>query len=371
LNILLVTSHLEIGGVGIYTASLAKALKERGENVIVASGGGMLVDRLANDKITHVHVPLKTSAEVGLHMFMAYFKLSGLIKEQNVEIVHAQTRVSQVIGYFLAKRHGIAFITTCHGFFKKRLARRLFPCWGNSVIAISDAVREHLVNDMQVPKESVRLIYNGIDLNRFSRRYSQEERQIIRKDYDLTDAPTVGLVARLSRVKGHKYLLRAFAKVKVKMPKVQLLVIGDGPKSYLKELRTLTQQLQIEKDTHFHKACEDTTAALSIIDMFCMPSTQEGLGLSILEAMAMERPVVASNVGGIYSLIKDRHNGLLVPPHDEDALAEAILHILSNPSMAKEMGRLSKQMVEEKFTLDIAADNILQLYKQTLGLSND
>jgi glycosyltransferase involved in cell wall biosynthesis len=94
---------------------------------------------------------------------------------------------------------------------------------------------------------------------------------------------------------------------------------------------------------------------------------QEGLGLSILEAMAMGVPVVASDVGGIYTLIKHKHNGLLVPPKDEPALAEAIITLLKDDSLAREMGRSSRLMVEGTFTLDIMTDQVLAVYKEAIN----
>lgn len=366
MNILLLTTRLNLGGIGVYTTSLAKALKRKGENVIVASSGDKLVDELKKEEIEHIYLPIDTSADIGLHTLAAYFRLSSLIKERGIQVVHAQTRVAQVIAHLVSERNKIAFVSTCHGFFKRRWFRRSFPCWGERVIAISDAVREHLVNDMKVLKDKIKVIYNGIDVERFEQVLSFEEKSLIRKEYGLKELPTIGIISRLSDVKGHKYLFGAFAMILPKSPNLQLLVIGDGPSYYLEELKRLAHNLGIEDKVLFHEACEDTSIPLSIIDIFCMPSIQEGLGLSILEAMAKGLPVVASDVGGIYTLIKHGQNGLLVPPRDEDALAEAILEILNNPSLAEEMGNISKELVKEKFTLDMMTEKVLKLYQEVI-----
>lgn len=366
MNILLLTTRLNLGGIGVYTASLAKALKRKGQGVLVASSGGQLLEELKKDDIEHIYLPIDTSLDIGPHTAVAYLKLSSLIKERDIQVVHAQTRVAQVIAHFLSKRNRVAFVTTCHGFFKRRWFRRMLPGWGDRVIAISDAVREHLVNDIKVSKNKIRVIYNGIDLERFSRDLSSEEKSLIRKEHGLKEYPTLGIISRLSEVKGHRYLFGALAKLAAKFPNLQLLVIGDGPSCYLRGLKQLTRRLGIADRVLFHGACPDTSRPLSVIDVFCMPSIQEGLGLSILEAMAKGIPVVASDVGGIYTLIKHRQNGLLVPPKDEEALAKAIAEILDNPALAEEMRKVSKRLVEERFSLEMMADRVIKVYQEAI-----
>lgn len=370
MNILLLTTRLNLGGIGVYTASLARALKKKGVEVIVASSGGELTDELKKNNIEHINLAIDTSADIGAHTLMAYFRLSSLIRERGIQLIHAQTRVTQVIAHLLSKREKVAFISTCHGFFKRRWFRRLLPCWGERAIAISDAVREHLVNDMKVSKDRIRIIYNGIDIERFNRAPSFGEKSLIRNQLGLKEHSTIGIISRLSDVKGHKYLFGAFARMSHKFPGLQLLVIGDGPPGYTKELKALAESLGIEDRVLFHQACRDTSIPLSVIDVFCMPSLQEGLGLSIIEAMASGLPVVASNVGGIYSLIKHGENGLLVSPKDEDGLAEAISEILNNPSLAKKMGNISKELVKEKFGLDLMAEKTLKLYQEVIDAAN-
>jgi len=367
MKILLLTTRLNLGGIGIYTTSLAKALKKRGEEVVVASSSGRLLKRLKTEGIEYIDLPIDTSADIGIHTISSCIKLSRVIREKNIDLIHAQTRVTQVIAQLLANKRGLPFVSTCHGFFKRRLGRRLFPCWGNRVIAISDAVREHLVNDMGLAKDRVRLIYNGIDLSRFSRIYSEDDKVLIRKEYGIKNLPTVGIISRLSDVKGYEYLLAAIARLLPRIKDIQLLIIGDGPVAYLEKLKRLTKDLRIEDRVVFHGACEDTSIPLAVIDLFCMPSIQEGLGLAILEAMAMALPVVASDAGGIYSLIRHEQNGILVPPKETDSLAEAIFQLLSDKSMASKMGALSKDIVNKKFTLDIMADQIKELYREVIG----
>lgn len=371
MKVLLLTTHLNLGGIGIYTTSLARSLKASGDEVTIASSGGELVNDMKREGISHIEIPVNTSADIGLHTIAAYLKLLPVVNGKPIDIIHAQTRVTEIIAHMLSKKSKAAFVATCHGFFKRRFLRRIFPCWGDYTIAISDAVRQHLVCDFKVPKERVGIIYNGIDMERFKRLASARDKLHIKKEYGLTDHPVVGIISRLSGIKGHRYLIGAFAKALKRIPDIQLLIIGDGRTRYKKGLERQAELLGITQRVKFHCACKDTSIPLSVIDVFCHPSLQEGLGLSILEAMAMEVPVVASDVGGIYTLIKDRSNGLLVPPRDEEALSEAIISILSDKAKASAMAKLSKAAVKEKFTLEAMTKRVSELYKKALKPDSD
>jgi len=363
MRVLLLTTHLDLGGVGIYTLSLALSLKEAGLDVIVSSSGGELVYDLEKAGIEHIYIPVKTSSDIGLHTLISVFKLSHIIRKRCIDIVHAQTRVTQVIAHILSRKTGAFFISTCHGFFKMKLFRRVFPCWGAHTIAISDAVRQHLVCDLKVPKDNISIIYNGIDAKRFKPDASTADKRLIKKQYSLRDGPVIGIISRLSKVKGHRYLLGAFRKVLEKMPNAQLLIVGDGPRRYKDSLNAQAEALGISSKVFFYPACRDTVIPLSVIDVFCHPSLQEGLGLSILEAMAMELPVVASDVGGIYTLIKHKVNGFLIPSMDEQALADGIMQVLLDPDTAHKMGKLSREIVLQNFTLDIMCNKVIDAYK--------
>ncbi len=366
MKILLLATHLNLGGIGIYTTSLAAQLKALGNEVIIASSGGELVEDMKSGGITHIDIPVNTSADIGPHTLISYLKLLPVIRDKSIDIIHAQTRVTQIIAYMLSKRSKTAFVTTCHGFFKRRLFRRILPCWGMRTIAISDAVRQHLVYDFKLPKELIDVVCNGIKLKRFDRLVSSEDRLHIKKEYGLDGSPVIGIISRLSGVKGHKHLLGAFAIALKKMKEMQLLIIGDGPHRYKEGLIAQAEALGITDRVKFHPGCRDTAIPLSVIDVFCHPSLQEGLGLSILEAMAMRIPVVASDVGGIYTLIQHKSNGLLVPSGDEEALSNAILEILSDKKRSKKMGKLSRSIVEEKFTVEIMTRGILDVYEKTI-----
>jgi glycosyltransferase involved in cell wall biosynthesis len=364
MKVLLLTTHLNLGGIGIYTLLLASALKRSGIHTVVASSGGCLEQELISLGIEHIRIPVHTSMDIGFHTIKSYYRLRPIIRDQGIDIIHAQTRVTQVIACLLAKKTHTTFVATCHGFFKNKWFRRVLPCWGDHTLAISDPVRQHLVCDLKVAKERISLIFNGIDIKQFHPLISADHKSHIKKQFNLNQGPVIGIISRLSSVKGHRYLLKAFKRISDNIPEAQLLVVGDGSDRYIKDLKIQADDLGISEMVRFHPACRDTATPLSIMDVFCHPSLQEGLGLSILEAMAMGLPVVASDVGGIYTLIKHRFNGLLVPSMDYNALADSVLELLSNPDMARKMGARSRDIVEKQFTVDKMRDQVIEAYNK-------
>ena len=363
MKVLLLTTHLNIGGVAVYTVSLAKALKREGVGVFVASSGGELVKSLKKDKIFHLKLNIKTKFEFNPKLIPEFFKLLKFIKKNNIDIIHAQTRVGQVLASLLSLVTRAYHVSTCHGFFKnKRWGRRLFGGWGDCCIAISDAVREHLVKDFNIKPDRVFLVYNGVDSNRFAAGIGDDEKGTLRNSLGLDRYPVIGSVSRLSPVKGLRYLLFAMKDILREEPGAHLLLVGEGPsKEYLMEL---ARRLGIENSVFFALNTTEPERFLSIIDVFVFYSLEEGLGLSLLEALACGKACVASNVGGVSSIIEDGRTGILVPPKDTHALKEAITKIIRDRKLKTLLGESGKAMVRDKFSLKKMAREVIDVYEK-------
>lgn len=364
MRVLLSTTHLRMGGVPIYVVTLAAALKKAGHQVFVASSGGDLTKRLTANSIPHFKIDMDTSSELNPKILPTAYHLFWLIKENNIEIVHTHTRLTQVLAKALSLITGVAHVSTCHGFFKPRIGRRLFGCWGSKVIAISDAVREDLVHTFHIEKSRIALINNGIDMEVFNKTYSKHEKDAIRRAFGLKDGPVVGIIARLSSVKGHKYLIKAMKVVLQKVRNAQLFIVGEGEEE--KNLRDLTKQLGIEKSVNFTKSVLDTSMVLAVIDVFVLPSVEEGLGLALIEALAAAKPVVASDVGGIYSVVKDNVTGLLVPAKEPENLADAILKLIEDRELAGRLAMNGQKFVRQYFSLGDMVKKVEAVYKEAL-----
>ncbi|MDD5246362.1 MAG: glycosyltransferase family 4 protein [Candidatus Omnitrophica bacterium] len=364
MNILLLTNHLNIGGVSSYALTLAMGLRERGHKVFIASGGGELSGRLAQEGIGYLEVPLKTKAEINPKIIYSMFKLADLARQEKIEIIHANTRVTQVLAALLKRRCRLPYISTCHGYFKRRLLRRVFPCWGSRVIAISEPVKRHLIDDFVVNEKMIRVVYNGIDLKRFNP-VSEEERKAAKLSLGLGERPVIGIIARLSDVKGHIYLIKAMEKVLLVFPRAQLLIVGSG--RMLAELQGLVNKLEIGRSVKFIASVDDTRRVLSAMDLFVMPSLKEGLGLGVMEAMACGLCVIGSYVGGLIDLIQQGHSGVLVPPKNEQRLAQAICELLADDEKRMVFGTNARIFIAGRFSQEKMAEETQRVYEECLS----
>ena len=361
MNILFLVNHLNVGGISSYLFTLAGGLKQNGHNVYVASSGGELVEKFSAAGIKHIAVPLKTKKEISPKIIFSFFKLKNEISRYDIDLVHSNSRTTQVLGNLLSRYSGKPHIFTCHGFFKPKLSRRMFPCWGKAMIAISRQVKEHLISDFKLDDAKISVINNGIDVQSFG---DNSSRQKLRDDLGIGDAPLVGIVARLSDVKGHTYLLQAMRIVVKSFPSAKLLVVGEGKMkgALVKE----ADDLGIKNNVIFLPQVGGTENVLAAMDVFVMPSLQEGLGLALMEAMAQGLAVAGSAVGGIKTLIKDGYNGLLVEPADPAALAQAITRLLSDKRMRDNLGASARKFIADNFSKEKMVAETEKVYKKCL-----
>ncbi len=364
MNILFITNHLNVGGITSYVLSLSRALHKAGHKVYLASSGGECLTRFTEGGIIFIPVPTRTKSEINVFKIgSSFLRLLKDIREKQIQIVHTNSRVTQVLGYLLKRKTGVAHVTTWHGFFRPRWFRRVFPCWADKTIAISEQVMAHLLSEFKADPDSVRLVYNGIDLEKIRLKEPLTRRQV--KDrLGLGEGPVVGIIARLSEVKGHVYLIRAMDKVLRKFPDAQLLIVGEG--RIEKDLVRLVAELKIGKNVTFIPRCADIAELYYIVDVFVMPSLKEGLGLGLMEAMAGAKAVVGSAVGGIKNLIKDGENGLLVGPKDVEGLSRAILELLDEPDRAAILGNNARIFISRNFSLEKMLNQTLEVYRECL-----
>jgi glycosyltransferase involved in cell wall biosynthesis len=234
--------------------------------------------------------------------------------------------------------------------------RRLTPRMDH-VIAVSQAIVDKVAEEGR-SGAAVSLIYNGVDLERYDH---QEPCCTLREEFAMEpDSPIVGVVGRLELEKGHPTLLEAWPLVLDRVPKAYLLIVGEG--SRLDALHQIAREQDIERHVIFTGRRDDIPAVTAAFDVAVLPSYREAQGLTILEAMALSRPVVASNVGGIPEMIEDGRNGLLVPPHDPPALANAIVRLLTNHPLADMIGRAGHDTVHDRFCIQLMVNAVQGLY---------
>ncbi len=236
--------------------------------------------------------------------------------------------------------------------------RALTP-YMDRLIAVSRAI-EHKLCDEQRTTVPVSLVYNGVDLERYDH---QEACCTLPEEYGMEPGSAiVGVVARLEPEKGHPTLLEAWPTVLRACPDTYLLIVGEG--SRRDALEAQARELRIAHRVVFTGRRDDVPAVTAALDVAVLPSYREAQGMVILEAMALSRPVVASNVGGIPEMIQDGVTGLLVPPHEPAALARAIVRLLSNHPLADTLGRAGHDMVHDRFCIQLMVGAIKSIYDE-------
>ncbi len=227
------------------------------------------------------------------------------------------------------------------------------------LIAVSRAIERKLV-DEQRTAAPVSLVYNGVDLERYD---NQEACCTLPEEYGMEPgSQIVGVVARLEPEKGHPTLLEAWPAVLRAVPDAYLLIVGEG--SRRDALEAQARELRIAHRVVFTGRRDDVPAVTAALDVAVLPSYREAQGMVILEAMALSRPVVASAVGGIPEMIEDGVTGLLVPPHDAEALAAAIVRLLKDHPLADTLGRAGHDMVHDRFCIELMVNAIESVYDE-------
>jgi glycosyltransferase involved in cell wall biosynthesis len=214
-------------------------------------------------------------------------------------------------------------------------------------------------------RDKIEKIYSGIDLDRF-RPVTDDEKIRIRKKWNIghNDA-VIGIVSKLWEGKGHEVLIRAFKEIKREIKEARLVIVGEGPLDSM--LHEITDTLGLTDSVLFTGFQMDVAGIISSFDVAVLPSFFEGMGRVLLEAMAMEKPVVASRVGGIPDLVKDGINGFLITPGDVKGLAEALKKLLNDKGLANIMGRNGRKGITDRFSADAMVRSIKKIYIECLA----
>ncbi|MDP8216813.1 MAG: glycosyltransferase family 4 protein [Candidatus Kaelpia imicola] len=355
MKILLLNNHFNTGGVTSYILNLRKGLKSLGSEVCVASTGGDLEEVLEGE---HINIPLKTKSEISYKILRSFDILAPFLK--GVDLVHANTRVTQALARYINFRTAVPYLTTWHGYHRVKMKHRFFPYWGERVIAVSGFVREHLIEDFKLPSSKISLIYNGIDLYNF--KSYQYKKEVLLEGFGIKEGSfVVSALGRLSDVKGFDYLLEAFGVFNNRYPQSILLLAGEGRERDVIEDRITG--LGLNQNIKLLGLVYDIRKFLAVSDIFIQPSVMEGLGISLLEALAMGLPVIATEVGGIPEIVKNNYNGLLIEPKSPDALVAALFKLREDSPLKTELSGNAFKSVN-KFSYTDMANKTYRVYKE-------
>ena len=364
MKVLHLTTHLNMGGITVYLLRLVRPLKDLGIEMSVISSGGELTSTFNKHGAETYEFPIRTKNELHPKVYAAVPRVARLVRENKISLIHAHTRITQVLAYWAGKLAGVPVATTCHGFYKRRLGRRILPAWGDRAIAISPPVEDSLIDDFKINADKIRLIYNAVDVVDLDTACRNHDPGKAKESFGFgASDPVIGVVARLVQDKGHEFLIHAVPLLLKEFPALRLLIVGEG--KYRSLLEKMAAKAGIGPAVLFTGNLIDISRPLAAMDVFILPATwREGFGLSIVEAMACRKPVIATNIWSLNTLIRNRVNGVMVEPKEVEGLAAAIGELLRDPVLRGKIGTEAQKMVAERFSIQRMAQEMAELYRE-------
>lgn len=351
-RVLLLTGSFQVRGRSAGTLRLAKRLSSHGFTpTVICHDASRLADRQRREMLV-VEYPFLNKPVIGK---VVRRLVARDLQETIPALVHVQTRDLLKTGLWLARRWACPLVLAMHDALRPEETLNFDPRWGRRILAVSDSVRDSLVEHSAVSPEQIVVIPAGVAPPHVS-----EMAEVLDPDH----VPVVGTAGPLEAVKGMPYLLDAAQQVLATGRDVEFLVAGAGPEE--SSLRRLAHELKIAGRTTFIPNLSDFRIPLAAMDIFCLPSLQQGLGTIMLEAMSLGRPVIASAVGGVYSVVRDNETGLVVPPRDSGVLARRILELLDAPVHARAIGAAARRVVNEEFGVERMVERTATLYRKVL-----
>lgn len=359
MKILQILPELNVGGVETGTLDLSRHLVCLGHKSVVVSAGGDLVKELEASGAKHYVLAVNKKSIISI--FKLIPKLVEIIKKEEIDIVHARSRVPAWIAYFACRRSQAILVTTCHGYYKKHLFSVVMG-WAKRVIVISNVIARHMIEDFFVPHERIKLVPRSVDLGKFRYLDPKTKRK---EDFN------VGIIGRITPLKGHLHFIKAMARISRVVPRLKIWIVGDAPASkeaYKEELQILVRRLGLWHCTEFLGTQRDIPGILEHLDLLVLATTtHEAFGRVVVEAQAAGVPVVATKVGGVIDIIEDGKNGLLVPPADATSMAEAVMRIFKDTQFARELAENAYLKVKEKYNVELMVKNTLDVYREVLN----
>ena len=371
--ILQVLPRLESGGVERGTVEITSAIKQAGMKALVASAGGALIPHVIHAGGEHITLPLDRKNP--LIIKKNAWHLANIIKERGVNIIHARSRAPAWAAYYAAKWTGIHYMTTFHGIYgaegqiKKKYNSIMVN--GERIIAVSNFVREHILETYDVDPAIIRTIPRGVDFNMFDdTRVLPGRLQELSKSWMLYDnfAPVILCPGRISRIKGQHVLIEALEKLG-DLPFLCIIAGADtGHEDYRDELLDLIRAKKLEGKVRIAGATHYMAEAYTLSSIVVVPSIQpESFGRVAIEAQAMGRLVIATDHGGARETIIQNETGYLVPPGDADMMAQAIRYALErDDKTTKAMAKFAKNHVREHFSSDRMKADTIAVYRELL-----
>lgn len=356
--------HVETGmhlyGGALQVFYLLRGLAEAGwRNVLVCSEGSAIAEAAAGF-VTRVHaVPMSGDLD-----FKFIGRLRDIVRAEAPDLIHLHSRRgADVLGGIAARLEKVPVVLSRRvdnpePKWVARLKYRLF----DQVVTISNGIRDVLLSE-GVPPDKVVCVHSAVDAERYR---PGGDRAWFDREFGLAaDDQAVGMVAQLIPRKGHRYLLNVVPRILQSCPNARFLLFGKGPLEA--ELRERIAAAGLQDQVRLAGFRDDLDRILPCLDLLVHPAEMEGLGVSLLQAAASGVPLVGTAAGGIPEIVRDGQTGLLIPPADEAALADAVIVLLRDRERARAMGRAGRDLVEREFSIPAMVEGNMEVYQALLA----
>jgi glycosyltransferase involved in cell wall biosynthesis len=378
IKVLHIITRLDKGGSADNTLFTVSRLNKERFDVILLSGrtydpDGEIAAFIAEKKINYILIP-ELVREIGLLKdITAFCKIYNFLRREKFDIVHTHTSKAGIIGRWAAKLAGVKIIIhTPHGhifygyfnWFRTKLfiyLEKLTALFTDRIITLTQRGKEeHVKHRIANPSKFVP-IYSGIEIRKFINYHIDIIKEKERLNIPL-EAPVIGTISRLDPVKGNQYFIASLPDIVKTFPSLKVFIVGDG--SERRKLERRVKKLGLSENVIFTGECKDVRWILSIFDICVLSSLNEGMGICLLEAQALGVPIVATKVGGIPDVVRDGVTGILVPPRNPKVMADAIIKLLKDNSLRKNMSEESRRWIDNRFSAETMVKKFSDLYEE-------
>jgi glycosyltransferase involved in cell wall biosynthesis len=382
MRILLAAKTMGVGGLERIVVALARELQSRGHRVWVVSSGGNLVDELQRAGTTHISAPLDITSPIGVAQSVR--QIRRLIVEHHIDLVHSfSATASLAINLALRVRganglNDVRLVSSPMGLQNSprelqvtTWLRNWFLALGaEQILVISPEIRRHLKGVGARDEVLVDFNFVGLDMDTFKpaepNEPSADYYAAVRREFGFpSDALIVSTIGALHPRKSHELFIEAAVTISAAEPRARFLIIGEG--ELLGDLQNVARSSGLDGRLAFTGVREDIARLLSATDVYVKPGVLEGfVGITVLEALALGKPVVAFETEDVKLALTDGETGLIVPNGDVASLADRILYLLGNPAVGGRLGQAGQQLVLERFDFSVLARRLEEFYQRVL-----
>jgi glycosyltransferase involved in cell wall biosynthesis len=356
----MLTPKLGIGGAEKMMLYTARGLIKDGYRVYIAGEKGSMEKYFEASGTRVYDYPLNQDSKTIAKSVKLMFNLKGLCKMRDIDIIYCHHRWPAFLALYASKTLKLPLVYHCHSRIE---GKGVFSVWGDRTIAVSHNLEDYLIKSFGRKRETIKVIYNGVPELGAGEKVMGKVKDELEQNSNIDfKCPIVGTVGRLIGDKGLEYFIQSIPLILKKQAGVQFLIIGEGERKA--GLMKLAKEMKVSQNTFFIGERADIVPHLELMNIFVLSSLNEGMPISILEALSLAKPVVATRVGGVPELIEDGVNGLLIESRSPSALASAVTLLLNDKALASRLGLKGREVVRNQFTVERMVKEIEKVFSE-------